>query len=222
MMVWNLITEIGGIVVLGALALIITMWLLVEQRWALARDWCLLFGGGLLVVLLTKFVFVGWGIGSELLDFTGLSGHSMRAMCALPVLGFLLFYHARPALRQSAVVTLALFGALISYSRLEVHAHSLSEVLSGGGFGLWLAAVFMRRVGEKQQFRFNLSLATVSLLGMLITPHAGPVATQNMLIELTLKITGHPRPFTRAGWRFDPYYCIEPQPGKTRFCSHYP
>lgn len=219
---WNLLTEIGNIVVTGALALIIAVWFLLEARWKLAWEWCLVFGGGMFVVLLTKFAFVGWGIGSETLDFTGLSGHAMRAMCGLPVLGFLLFYHAHSRLRQLALLAMLLLAGLISYSRLVVHAHSVSEVLSGAGFGLLLGAVFMRRVGLAQRFRFNQALVLVSLLGLLLSHRAAPVATQNMLIELTLKITHHPRPFTRLGWHFDPYYCVEPEPGKTTFCRHYP
>ncbi len=219
---WHLLTEIGNIVVTGALALIVTLWLLLEGRWKLAWQWCLCFGGGMALVLLTKMAFVGWGIGSETLDFTGLSGHAMRAMCALPVLGFLLFYHAAPRLRDAVVLALLVLGGLISYSRLMVHAHSVSEVLSGAALGLWLAAVFMRWVGQAQRFRFNQALVLVSLLGLLISQRAAPVATHNMLIELTLKITGHPRPFTRLGWHYDPNYCVEPEPGKTTFCRHYP
>lgn len=219
---WHLVTEIGNIVLTGVLALILTLWLLLEGRVALARDWCLLFGGGLFIVLVTKFVFVGWGIGSQWLDFTGLSGHAMRAMCALPVLGFLLFYHARPFVRTSAVAAMLALGLVISWSRLVVHAHSPSEVLSGGGFGLLLAALFMQRVGLAQRFRFNHGLVAVGLLGLMISPGSTPMATQNKLIQITLAITGHPRPFTRLGWRYDPYYCIEPKPGKTTFCQHYP
>lgn len=219
---WNWITELGNVVVTGALALIIVLWLLLEARWRQAAEWCLVFGGGLFVVLLTKFAFVGWGIGSETLDFTGLSGHAMRAMCALPVLGFFLFYHASSAVRNGAVLVMTLFGGLISYSRLEVHAHSVSEVLSGAGFGLLLAAIFMQRVGLALRFRFNQALVLVGLLALLITRHAAPVATQNMLIEMTLKITHHARPFTRLGWHYDPYYCVEPEPGKSTLCRHYP
>ena len=219
---WHLLTDIGNIVITGALALIMALWLLLEGRWKLAWQWCLCFGGGMFVVLLTKFAFIGWGIGSRTLDFTGLSGHAMRAMCALPVLGFLLFYHAPARLRTAATLAMLLLGGMISYSRLMVHAHSVSEVLSGGALGLLLAGIFLRYLGQEQRFRFNQALVLVSLLGLLLTHRAAPVPTHNLLIKLTLKITQHPRPFTRLGWRYDPYYCVEPEPGKTTFCRHYP
>ncbi|MEN9866405.1 MAG: hypothetical protein RL748_1995, partial [Pseudomonadota bacterium] len=115
-----------------------------------------------------------------------------------------------------------LLALLVAVSRVQVHAHSWCEALSGAAFGLLIAAWFIQRVGAQQSFRYNRWLASVSLLGLISTPYTPHTPTQYYLIRLTLQITGHPRPFVREGWRYDPYFCIEPEPGRSRRCMQYP
>lgn len=220
--IWNLITEAGGMQVLGTLGIVLTIWLCCERQWRLAWQWFVGYGAVLGLVVVSKVLFIGWGIGSRTLDFTGFSGHAMRACAAGPVLAFLLFYHAPPRWRSTATLAGLLVGGLIAYSRLVVKAHSLSEVLSGAALGFALAAWFLARVGTGQVFRFNLALVLVGLSGLLIIRHSEPVPTHSLMVNVTLKITGHARPFVRQGWRYDPYYCIEPKPGVTTLCRHYP
>jgi membrane-associated phospholipid phosphatase len=219
---WYLITEAGGMQVLGTLGLVLAIWLCCERQWRLALNWVWGYGGVMALVVASKLLFIGWGFGSRALDFTGFSGHAMRATACGPVLAYLLFYHAPPRWRTLATMGGVLIGGLISYSRLMVHAHSLSEVLSGGALGLALAAWFLLKVGQAQRFRFNLALILVGLLGLLIVRHSEPMPTHSLMVNLTLKLTGHARPFVREGWRYDPYYCIEPKPGVTTLCRHYP
>ena len=219
---WYQITELGNINVLGPVGLIIAIWLLCERRWRLAFDWCVLYGSGLFVVALTKFAFIGWGIGSQALDYTGLSGHAMRATMVMPCLAYLLFYRARPSLKWLFTLLGLLLGGMVAYSRIQVHAHSWADIIGGSLFGLALAAWFLYRVGHAQQFSYNFWLASVSLFGFISMPYAPPTRTHFFMTQLTLQITGHPRPFVREGWRYDPYYCVEPEPGRTTFCNHYP
>jgi membrane-associated phospholipid phosphatase len=218
---WYKITLLGGIDVLGPLALVIALWLVLERQWRMALVWMLLYGGGMALVVASKVAFIGWGYGIQALDFTGLSGHAMRAMCALPVLGWLLLYRAGSPWRYAASGAGLVLGGLISYSRLLLHAHSLSEVLSGGALGLALGIGFLWQLGLAQRFVFNHWLVGVSLLGLVSTPYAPPTPTHSLIVRLTLKLTGHPRPFVREGWRYDPYYCVEPNPPYSRYClSH--
>jgi hypothetical protein len=87
-------------------ALIITIWLLTGRLWHLAALWCLLFGIAMLAVVATKIAFLGWGIGSEALDFTGISGHAARATAIFPVL-FYLGLQNPPRIAFSRIVCLA-------------------------------------------------------------------------------------------------------------------
>ena len=45
----------------------------------------LCFGAASLVVLVSKLAFLGWGIGSARLNFTGFSGHTMLSAAVWPV-----------------------------------------------------------------------------------------------------------------------------------------
>src|ERR1700754_4611274 len=44
-----------------------------------------------LVTTASKIAFLGFGIGSAAIDFTGFSGHAMYSMAILPVLGAIVF-----------------------------------------------------------------------------------------------------------------------------------
>jgi len=68
----------------------------------------------------SKVAFLGFGIGSIALDFTGFSGHSMYAMAILPVLAALV-----AGARGAALGVLLALAVLVS--RVELNAHSWSE-----------------------------------------------------------------------------------------------
>src|ERR1700756_1162312 len=74
------------------------------------------------VTTVSKIAFLGFGIGIAALDFTGFSGHSMYSWAILPVLAAIVGGW-RGAL---ASVGLAL---LITYSRVDLGAHSWSEAI---------------------------------------------------------------------------------------------
>ncbi|MDP9108232.1 MAG: membrane-associated phospholipid phosphatase, partial [Pseudomonadota bacterium] len=106
-------------IVTGPAALAILAWLLAGRLWRLAATWIMLFGVGMLLVVASKIAFIGWGIGSQSLDFTGLSGHAMRACAVMPVLAYLIAQGgAQRAWRIGGIVTGICAGVLISVSRV--------------------------------------------------------------------------------------------------------
>lgn len=82
-----------------------------------------------MVVLASKIAFMGWGIGSAALDFTGFSGHAAMSACIYPLL-FAVLGTGRKAARGLPLAGFAL-AAFIAWSRLPLQAHSLSEVVGG-------------------------------------------------------------------------------------------
>src|SRR5712692_9155992 len=101
MISWMKITGFGGTAVMMPAAAVIVAWLLAGRAWRMALWWCLLFSFGIGIVVATKLAFIGWGIGVRSLDFTGISGHSMRATAVIPVMLYLLLLKARPVARAS-------------------------------------------------------------------------------------------------------------------------
>ena len=82
---WEGLSIVGSTAVTVPLSIAIAAWLLAGRSWRLSLSWCLLFGGAMLLVVLTKMAYIGWGIGIEEVQFGGLSGHAMRACAVYPV-----------------------------------------------------------------------------------------------------------------------------------------
>ena len=196
------LADIGAM--LPAIAIIV-IGFIVGHSWRAMLWWCLLFFLGMFLVVVTKIAFVGWGVGIRALDFTGFSGHAMRATAVTPVLCYLLLQKAQPVVRNFGVMLGILFGVIIAVSRLVLHAHSVSEAVAGCALGAAVSLSFIWIVGSSHNFVLSPLVATVCMVGLLIVPFAEPTPTQRWIIEISLSISGHDRPYVRDGWQLAPY-----------------
>jgi membrane-associated phospholipid phosphatase len=197
---WFLISSIGNVVITFSIALTIAIWLLVSREWKSPLQWCVLFGLSMVVVLASKIAFIGWGIGSEALDFTGISGHATRAAAVFPVLFYFGLQRAPRKLNSWSVYCGVLLGLLISVSRVKVHAHSGSEVMAGWLLGSLVSGTFLYVMQTHSVFisRRWLVLCSFSLLFM--SPAVKPVQTDDVITDLALNLSGHSEPYDRSGW----------------------
>jgi len=201
MITWSTLSSFGDLTITGFAALAIAGWLLIEGEKRLALYWTLLFGGGLGVVVASKIAFIGWGLGLPALDFTGFSGHAMRATAVLPVLFYLILQKAPSWMRLSGAALGLALGMLIGASRVAVHAHSPSEAIAGIALGAAVAIGFLRAAGTSlRRAVFNPLRIGVSAIALLQAPYVHPVPTQQWLTSLTLYVTGHAQPFPRTDW----------------------
>ena len=196
---WSVITHFGDIAVTALVALAIATWLMVEDEKRLALWWSLLFGASLGVVVATKMAFIGWGIGIQAIDFRGFSGHAMRSAAVMPVLFYLLLQRLPPTARIGGAVLGLAFSGVVGVSRLAVHAHSVSEVVTGWLLGaavstafLWLTHTSLR----KHVFK-PLRTALV-MLTLLHAPYVHPTPTQKWLTDFTLYFSGQSDAFPRS------------------------
>jgi membrane-associated phospholipid phosphatase len=201
MIPWITITSLGGINVMAPAAAAITAWLLMGRAWRMAFWWCLLFTLGMMLVIATKIAFIGWGIGIRELDFTGFSGHSMRATAVAPVLFYLILQNATPTVRAAGVLAGLAFGLLVGVSRLVLHVHSVSEAISGWILGGVLSLGFIWLAGRGRNFLSNRLLVVLSLIALLPLPYTQPAPTQRWLTGVALYLSGNDRPFVRTGWK---------------------
>ena len=167
MIPWMKITSLGDTVVMMPAAAAIVVWLVVGRAWRMAMWWSGLFTLGLVLVAATKIAFIGWGIGIRSLDFTGISGHAMRATAVIPVIFYLMLQKSPSAMRAMGIGFGILLGILISFSRIEVHAHSISEAMTGCMLGALIGLGFMwisapLRKPWLSQWLIALSLLTLS------------------------------------------------------------
>jgi membrane-associated phospholipid phosphatase len=152
-------------------------------------------------VLASKLAFVGWGLGCAALDFTGISGHTLLACTVFPMVSYLALGAFKARWRFIGAAVGWLFGGLIGYSRLMVHAHSSSEVLSGLGLGLIITLVFVvldtppQRAARGEWLLFG-------VLALMMTLQFGVKAPgQDMVTRIALRLSGHSAPYLRGHWR---------------------
>ncbi|WP_246542337.1 phosphatase PAP2 family protein [Collimonas antrihumi] len=162
--------------------------------------WCFLFTFGLVLVAVTKIAFVGWGIGIQSLDFTGFSGHAMRATAVMPVLFYLLLQKAPPLARLSGVILGFALGVIIGISRLVVHAHSVSEAVTGCLVGGMVALSFFWLSRSLPKPELHRWLIVLTLIPVFLTAQAKPAPTERWLNGVALYISGHDKPFARTDW----------------------
>jgi membrane-associated phospholipid phosphatase len=196
---WLQLTRLGEMqLVLPAALLALLMLLRRPDTRTLAFWW-----GGLLVAatLLTtgsKIAFIGWGIGSAALDFTGISGHAMFASAVYPLLLGTLTSQASPAGQRWALAIGFILAFLVGVSRVLVGAHSSSEVIAGlllGG-GVSIAALTL---AQRPRAVMGSTVTALTAAWFLIMPIQAPESPTHALVtRLSLSLAEKKLPFTRS------------------------
>lgn len=199
---WTDITTYGDVTITSLAAAAIAAWLFIEDEKRLAFWWSVLFAGGMGVVVATKMAFIGWGIGIRTIDFTGFSGHAMRAAAVLPVLLYLILQRTRFMVRAGGVALGFGCAVMIGVSRVLLHTHSVSEVVAGLLLGAAISMTFIHIAHSSlSKHVFKPLRIALSLLALLPAPYVHPAPTQQWLTELTLYFSGHDHPYPRADWK---------------------
>lgn len=195
---WLLFTRLGEAQILLPAGLLVMLTLLrrPEAR-PLAGWWAGLIGLATLLTTATKVAFFGWGIGVPELNFTGVSGHAMFASAVYPLLFATLASHAPPTGRRLALAGGCALALMVGVSRVKVGAHSDSEVLAGllVGGSATLAALALARLPRGL---IGPSVPMVVVLWLAAMPAYAPASrTHSMVIQLSLRLSGHAVPYTR-------------------------
>lgn len=135
--IWRALSTLGDSRWLLPMALVL-LFTLPRADVRLKRRWMLAIAVVAGVTLASKLAFMGWGLGIRGLHFTGFSGHAAMSSVVYPVVGVLL---AGPGKRACVIGSLGggLLAVAIAWSRIPMHAHSLSEVIAGLMLGLGCA-----------------------------------------------------------------------------------
>ncbi|RDK10971.1 phosphatase PAP2 family protein [Cupriavidus lacunae] len=197
---WNLVSLFGESAYLLPCAVFLYLWLYWRGAPGSARHWVLAFLPAALLVLASKLAFLGWGIGSEALDFTGFSGHAMMAASVLPVMLYLAVPAAWTRLGWMAAGAGVCLAFLVGVSRLALHAHSVSEVAGGLAVGLCVSLPFILR-RTTPHGPLAMVLAGLALGTALVMPMTATVGASHTLIQqLAMFLSGRDRPFQRGEW----------------------
>ncbi|WP_229223523.1 phosphatase PAP2 family protein [Duganella sp. sic0402] len=197
---WHWLSVVGSLAVTGPISVAIVVWLVAGKSWRLTRAWVLLFGGGMALVVLTKMLFIGWGIGVASVDFGGFSGHAMRAAAVYPVAGFLATRSSPPWAQMLGSTAGVLLAVLIALSRIYVEAHSPSEAWTGCLLGLAVAAGFIWCANEERHLALSRVLVALCVPVLLVAPQLKPIPAEMWITKAALYLAGHDHPYTRANW----------------------
>ncbi|WP_337049735.1 phosphatase PAP2 family protein [Serratia fonticola] len=197
---WHFLTFFGdSMLLLPCAAIVFIILLLSPTSRKPTWQWMLLFGGVGAVVCVSKLAFMGWGIGSRHWDFTGFSGHSALSASIWPVLLWLLCGRFSWPVRRTAVIAGYLLAAVVGYSRLVIHAHSTSEVITGLALGFIVSSTFLMLQRGTQPPRLSYRKIAVTLALPLVLINSGTAApTQGLLERIAVTIAPVEKPFVRA------------------------
>lgn len=197
---WHFLTFFGdSMLLLPCAAIVFIILILSPTSRKPTWQWMLLFGGVGAVVCVSKLAFMGWGIGSRHWDFTGFSGHSALSASIWPVLLWLLCGRFSSSVRRTAVIVGYLLAAAVGYSRLVIHAHSTSEVLTGLALGFIVSSTFLLLQRGTQPPRLSYRKIAVTLALPIVLINSGTAApTQGLLERIAVTIAPVEKPFVRA------------------------
>ena len=205
MAMWEQITALGGLPFSSVIAFAIALSFLIGKThgWRLSVYWGLLFLGAMAIAAGSQIAFLGWGIGVERIAFAGFSGHATRAAAVFPVALFVVFAREKSWSGTLSVIVGVIAAALVAVSRVMIGAHSQSEAGAGFVLGLVVAICFVRHIGKQ---RANIMAAPLMVL--CLAPFFSPTQpttvsasmTHQWLIGVSLKLSGHDRPYSRDDW----------------------
>jgi membrane-associated phospholipid phosphatase len=195
---WIYFTKLADTNVLMPLAFLLAAWLACLRRWREAVLWLFLFCSGLAIVAATKIAYIGWGIGITSLDFAGISGHAMRAAAVAPVMGFLSLQSRSRTSIAIALLSSIAFSIAIAVSRLVLHQHSISEVVSGLLLGGLVAAVFLAWSPSRPTVPWNIALSAACAFIAIAGLMAKPAPTERWIERVALYLSGHDQPYRHA------------------------
>lgn len=200
---WQFISFFGdSTVLLPSAALLLIVLLLRKPSQILAWQWGLLFAVTGAVVSVSKLAFMGWGLGIRDMDFTGFSGHSALSAAFWPVFLWLLAARLNSGMRMLFVIVGYALALLVAVSRLEINAHSVSEVIAGVLLGAGASALFLlfqKRFPHRGEVKLSWGAVASLVLIPAMLLHTGVKApTQSMLGEIAVALGPLDKPFTRA------------------------
>ncbi len=193
MIFWAAFTKLADSNFTMPLAALLAIWLAGARAWKPFFLWCLLFGSAIVLVVATKIAYIGWGAGIAAINFTGISGHTMRATAITPALMALLLQNQSRQILQLGLLAGIGFGIAIGISRLAIHVHSVSEVVSGCLLGAVIGLGFAYLIRGKE-IALNRKLLIICITALLPVLTLKPAPTESWMENVAYYLSGKERP----------------------------
>ena len=149
------------------------------------------------MTLISKIMFLGWGIGIASIDFTGISGHTVLATAVLPILCSWIISPSHGRFRYLGEFIGLLLALDVGLSRIILGAHSSSEVFAGWIFGLIVCGITLNALKRPIQIPNYFRYIAFSFIFMINLSTTNYLPTHDWEIKLALMLSGHEVTFTR-------------------------
>jgi len=190
---WVRVTALGDSAVTLPCIGLIALWLLLSASTRrLAWRWLVLVAGMAAVVAASKLAFMVWGASLPGLDFTGLSGHAAMSALVWPALLGLLAGRGGKVWCLCGATLGALLAAAVAWSRVVLHAHSVSEALLGYALGAAFALWLLWRHGRGWRLAWSPLLALLPLLLVLPFVYGRHFPSQDILVTIARHMADGP------------------------------
>jgi membrane-associated phospholipid phosphatase len=194
---WHFASRLGEMQLMLPIAFALIAWLFWAGEGRRAALWLAMVGLAVGITVASKIAFIGWGIGSARLDFTGFSGHAMHAAAVMPLLAGSIAAGSSRWVRLGAVTFALALAMLVAISRIKLGAHSPSEVLLGyllGGLASSLALGLGHPPHAHPQRWLVASVFAALLLNSSVIPS---LPTHDVVTRVALQLSGRDKPYTR-------------------------
>ncbi|MDP9705012.1 phosphatase PAP2 family protein [Rahnella aceris] len=198
-MLWNILTYFGDSMLILPTGITLALFMLWKaDNPATALIWLTIMGVSGLAVSISKLLFLAWGIGSSTFNFTGFSGHTTMSATLWPVIFWLIGQRFQPDRRRLMIIAGYLIAIIVGMSRLALHAHSVSEVISGLILGSLCSIIFLYTQNERDMRYFTFTpLVILLILPLSLMSFGRKAPTQQFIEHIATQITGE-QPWTRA------------------------
>lgn len=191
---WELASTLGSSKLLIPAAIVTVV---VGRMHAAGKSWLIGIAVMSGIVVASKLAFFGWGIGLQAVDFTGFSGHAAIAAAVYPVLLAALARGHWPSGRTLSVSVGIFIAVMVCISRVELKAHSISEVLAGGLLGLGFSVFVLNRWRERLTVHIAVVTLAIALSWALDTIWLSDVRTESLIIHTALSLSHRDVPYHR-------------------------
>ncbi len=194
---WHTITFLGDSTMTIPGACILALWMGMNQMWRPMFAWLVAFGSAMMIVVISKLLFMGWDIRLPMLNFTGFSGHTASSSALYLSIALLLTQDSSRVRRALALTLTALLVTAVGLSRLMIKVHSESEVMLGLLVGAGAAWAFGRSLQQSPPPLRHLLLPVGLAAALMMTGFDKPAPTQSFLQEVAKTLSGRSEVYMR-------------------------